>query len=208
MIQTFLFDLGNVLVRFSHERMCAQMGAVCGQSPQAMRTLRMESGLQWEFERGLLSEAQFHERIERAVGRSVDFDRLVHAGADIFELTEEMVPVIDALRSRGHRLVLLSNTSVSHFEFVRRSFSVLDRFDDFVLSYQVGALKPQKEIFEAALDAIQCPPARCFYTDDIAEYVAAGRTHGLQADVFTTAEQLVEQLSARGVDISPGAVCR
>ncbi len=29
-IKTFLFDMGNVLVKFCHERMCRQIGELCG----------------------------------------------------------------------------------------------------------------------------------------------------------------------------------
>lgn len=202
MIQTFLFDMGNVLVRFSHERMCAQIGGLCGKTSAEIRELLFESGLQWDFERGVLSEAEFHRRFEQLVDQDLDIDQLVYAGSNIFDLNDDLVPVIDSLRSQGYRLVLLSNTSISHFEFVARHYSVLDRFDDFVLSYQVGALKPHAAIFDAALKAIRCEPERCFYTDDIADYVAAGRKRGLQAEVFTTTSALIEQLAARGIELS------
>jgi len=201
-IQAFLFDMGNVLVHFSHERMCAQIGNLCGRSAPEIRGLLIESGLQWEFERGLITETEFHRRIEGLVDRDLEIERLLYAGSNIFELNTDIVPVIDALSKQGHRLVLLSNTSVSHFEFVSRNFTVLDRFDDYVLSYRVGALKPSPVIFEAALQAIQCPPDCCFYTDDIPEYVAAGRKHGLRAEVFTTATALVSQVLAMGVRLS------
>ena len=201
MIETFLFDLGNVLVRFSHERMCAQIGALCGRSSAEMRRLLIDSQLQWEFERGKLTEQEFHQRLQKVVAHSLELQELVHAGSDIFELNSPVVPIVETLRARGHRLVLLSNTSISHFEFVSRNFDILRHFDDFVLSYEVGALKPEGTIFHEALKKIQCPPERCFYTDDIPEYVAAGRTHGLQAEVFTTAEALAGHLSQRGITL-------
>jgi len=201
-IRTFLFDMGNVLVHFSHERMCAQMGALCGRSGPEIRGLLFDTGLQGDFERGHVSESTFHRRLEAAVGRPVDFEALRLAGSDIFQLNSSIVGVLDALRGRGHRLVMLSNTSVSHYEFVRERFDLLDRFDDFVLSFRVGALKPDAAIFSAALEAIHCDPAECFYTDDIPVYVEAGRNFGLQAEVFTDTAALLEQLRARGISLS------
>ena len=201
MIRTVLFDMGNVLVHFSHERMCAQLGAVCAQPTEAIHELLLDSGLQIEFERGQLSEQEFHRRFEQAVGRSVNFDELKTAGSDIFELNSPMLSVLDSLNRTGRRLVLLSNTSRTHFEFVSRNFDILDKFDDCVVSFKVGAVKPDPAIFSAALDVIQCKAEECFYTDDIAEYVAVGRSFGFQAEVFTDASRLVAQLQQHGLSI-------
>jgi len=202
-IRSFLFDMGNVLVRFSHARMCAQIGALCGWSEAEIRRVLIDSGLQWDFERGLLSEQEFHHRLQKIVECDLDFEALRWAGSDIFTADAGIERIVAELSRRGHRLVVLSNTSVSHFEFVRRHFPILRHFDDFVLSYEVGALKPQPEIFQAALARIDCPPEHCFYTDDVPEYVAAGRSFGLQAAVYTAPDALRQALGLQGVELPP-----
>ena len=201
MIQTFLFDMGNVLVSFCHDRMCRQMGELCGRSGPDVRSLLIDTGLQWEFERGQVTPSEFHLRFEAAVNTAVDRDRLVLASSDIFTPNESLLPVLAQLKSRGHRLVLLSNTTLWHFEFVRERFDVLKPFDDFVLSCRAGAMKPDAAIYEAALHAIHCDPADCFYTDDIPAYIESGRKHGLDAEVFTDTAGLIRHLHARGVVI-------
>jgi len=202
MIKTFLFDMGNVLVHFSHDLMCENIGALCDRSGADVRRLLIDSGLQWDFERGTISDAAFHARFEACVSRKIDFPSLLAAGSDIFQLNASILPVLDTLRSRGHRLVLLSNTSSAHFDWVARHYSVLQRFDDFVVSFRVGALKPEPVIFAAALQAIQCDPSECFYTDDIPAYIDAGRKHGLHAEVFTDTANLVRQLVSHGIDLT------
>lgn len=199
MIQTFLFDMGNVLVHFSHPLMCRQLADVCGCEAEEMRALLFDRGWEGELERGEITDAQLQRRLEDHFKRSIDLAALVHAGSDIFTLNAPMIPILDALRRRRNRLVLLSNTSTAHIEFVRRNFDVLSYFDDFVLSCEVGAMKPDPAIFQAALKKILCPPEHCFYTDDIAHYVEVGRQYGLHAEVFTTAEVLEEQLATRGI---------
>jgi putative hydrolase of the HAD superfamily len=181
--------------------MCAQIGELCGLTADQIRPLLLDSGLQLDFERGKFTQREFHREMERLVSSSLDFDSLMHAGANIFDLDEGTAGIVQELQRQGMRLVLLSNTHEGHFEFIQRNFSVLDHFDDFVLSYKVGALKPEPAIFEAALAKIGCPPDRCFYTDDIAPYVEAGRTHGLQAEQFTTAVALRGHLATRGVSV-------
>jgi putative hydrolase of the HAD superfamily len=199
MIETFLFDMGNVLIHFSHERMCRQMAEICGLTPADVRRLLFDSGVQGEFEKGRITEQSLHAQLEQQAQRTLDFDALVHAASDIFERNTAIEPVIEALKSQERRLVLLSNTSLPHFRFVRERFDVLSAFDAYVVSYEVGAMKPDREIFEAALAAAGCPAGNCFYTDDIAEYVTAGRLHGLQAEVYTSVDSLRVQLRDRGV---------
>ena len=205
-IQTFLFDMGNVLVHFSHDRMCTQMGALCGRTGADLKQSLIESGWQWDFERGLVTPAEFHNWFEKTFDVQVDIKDLAYAASDIFTLNDPMVSVLDELKSRGHRLVLLSNTSVFHFEFVRQQFRVLDRFDDFVLSFEVNVMKPHPNIYEAALKKIHCDPPNCFYTDDIAQYVEGGRSHGLDAEVFTTVSELKTQLIKRGIDLTGNTI--
>jgi putative hydrolase of the HAD superfamily len=203
MLETLVFDMGNVLVHFSHEKMCAQIGALCGWSPPEARTRLLDSGWQAAFERGLKPPAQIHCELEAELGRPIDLAALRHAASDIFVLNTPIVPILDQLIARGHRLVLLSNTSLWHFEIIRKTFSVLERFDDFVLSCDVQAMKPEPAIFEAVVAKLQCPPRRAFYTEDLAAYVAAGRTHGLHAEIFTDVPALVRHLTARGVSLDP-----
>ena len=63
-------------------------------------------------------------------------------------------------------------------------------------------MKPDAQIYEAALRTIQCPPANCFYTDDILANIEAGRAFGLQAELFLGPEELKQQLSAHGLDVN------
>ena len=200
-IRTILFDMGNVLVFFSHERMCRQMAEVCDVTPTRIRETVFDTELQWRFERGQISEAAFHRTMERILDRSIDIASLRRAVADIFEPHPEIMPLLWRLKTLGIRLVLLSNTCRIHIDWVRDQFSVLDPFDSFVLSCEVGAIKPEPAIYERALEEIQCLPEECFYTDDIPRYVEVGRQFGLQAEVFRDVATLARHLRARGLDL-------
>ncbi len=203
-IRTLLIDLGNVLVFFSHEQMCAQIAEVCGAPVANLERLLIEQHLQRRFERGEISEDEFRAVLEAKFARSLDPVALKRAAADIFKLNEPMVPLLDRWKRDGYRLVLLSNTCVTHYEWVREQFDLLDRFDHCVLSYEVGAVKPEDAIFQAALSKIDCSPEECFYTDDIAEYIARGRSFGLSAEIFRDVPMLIGQLEQLGVKCVAG----
>lgn len=194
MLKTILCDLGNVLLFFSHERMCRQIGELFGRTGDEIRQALFSSTLLREFETGRLGEPQFQQRLETLYGRQVKEADLRRAGSDIFTVNESLERVLDDQKSRGVRLVLLSNTSHAHIQWVRQNYRVLDRFDELVLSYESGFVKPEDGIFLAALQAIHCRPEECLYLDDIREFVAKGETFGLRGHVFTTTERFSDEL--------------
>ncbi|MCA9040036.1 MAG: HAD family phosphatase [Planctomycetaceae bacterium] len=198
--------MGNVLVFFCHDRMCRQIGDLYGRSEAEVRELLIQSGMQSGFERGTLQPHdiwhEFQLRFGAGAETEVTLSQLELAGSDIFTLNEDIPPLLEELKSMGLRLVLLSNTSISHFEFIMREFQVLQYFDDYVTSYDVGAMKPDAEIYQAAIEKIDCSPAECLYTDDIEIYVEAGRTHGLHAEVFTDVSTLRGHLQRHGLNLT------
>lgn len=199
MIRTILFDMGNVLVQFSHERMCEQMADACGMSTFEMRQRLFPSGLLIDFECGRLSPDEFLRKLVGHEADNVDPEAVRVACCDIFSPMPGISDVLRAIRRRGLRLVLLSNTSIWHYEWVRSQFDVLAPFDAAVTSFEAGAIKPESVIYETALERIDCPAENCFYTDDIVENIEIGRTFGLNAEVFTSTADLVQQLADRGI---------
>ena len=201
-IKTCLFDMGNVLVHFSHSKMCRNIAAVCDSPEADVKTLLIDSGLQWQIERGQITEQQFHAAFEQHLGKSGDFAGLKHAAADIFWLNESIVPLLQELKALKLRLVLLSNTSITHLNFIQDNFQVLGFFDDFTTSFEAGALKPDAKIYENALARANCEPQECFYTDDIEEYVLKAASFGINAEVYTQTDKTRQALQSLGVAVA------
>ena len=193
-IKTCFFDMGNVLVHFSHEKMCQNIASLCGWSQPDTKKFLLDEGRQWKLERGEVTEEQFHHEFCSATGKALNIDELRHAAADIFWLNESIVPVLHQLKSAGMRLVLLSNTSITHLNFIERNFRVLELLDDRVTSFEAGAIKPEDRIFEVALSKAQCEPHECFYTDDIEAYILKAATFGIEARLYSTTQRLLRDL--------------
>lgn len=201
-ISACLFDMGNVLVHFSHARMCRNVAAVCEIDEPTATNLMLHEGLQWKLETGESTEEEFHAEIERRLNRSVPFDALRIATADIFQLNESIVPLLEELHVQQMRLVLLSNTSLNHLQFIERNFHVLQYFDALTTSFQVGVLKPADAIYQDAVAKALCAPENCFYTDDIEDYVLKARTLGLHAEVYTDTIATRAALRKLGVSVA------
>jgi putative hydrolase of the HAD superfamily len=111
-----------------------------------------------------------------------------------------MVRTVERLVGRV-RLVLLSNTHDQHVAWLRPRLPVLERFDGVVLSYEVGAVKPERAIYERAVQVASVPPERAVFFDDVARYAEAAAQVGLHGRVFTTAPHFLEDLRALGLSV-------
>lgn len=199
MIRTLIFDLGRVIVPFDFRRGYEAMSRRCGLPPDEVRSRLASDGLVRAFESGAMGVREFHRRVQELLETDVPFDEFREIWFSIF-LPETLISdeFLEKLHSR-RRTVLLSNTNALHFEMIRERYPILRHFDAFVLSCEVGAMKPDPRIYEAALAAAGCAPGECFYTDDIPEFVEAARRIGIDAVVFQNQEQLERELAARGV---------
>ncbi|HLH20181.1 MAG TPA: HAD family phosphatase [Bryobacteraceae bacterium] len=195
-----IFDLGKTLVHFDFRRGYQALEPHCPYPAAEIPKRLAATGLVERFECGLVEPRDFVERIAQALDLRCGYDGFCEIWSSIF--THTLVPesMLEGLRARGYRLLLLSNTNALHFDMLRIAYQPLLRhFDDLILSYEVHAMKPQPAIYEAALARAACRPEECFYTDDIPEYIAGARALGIDAVQFRDAGQLAQELTARGI---------
>ena len=135
----------------------------------------------------------------RSLELKVDYDQFRGIWSSIF--TDILIPEsMLAGLGKHYRLVLVSNTNALHFEMIRETYGhLLRHFDDLVLSYEIHAMKPQPEIYQAAVERAGCLPQECFYTDDIAAYIEAACRMGIDAVAFESRMQLEGEMRRRGI---------
>lgn len=183
-IKTIIFDIGNVLIHFNHDFAIHQLADLCDVSKDVVQAELFTSGLEWSYEEGKISSEEFHREAQRRLNRQFSIDDFERGICAIFWANAPMLPLVTELKERGYRLILLSNTSPWHFGHCEANYPVIRLFDDRVLSYQVGACKPDGKIFEKAIHAAKCSAGECFYTDDIPEYVEKAKRLGINAELF------------------------
>ena len=199
MHKAILFDLGKVLIHFDFQRGYRALEGLGPYTAAEIPQRLAGTGLVERFETGLVEPRDFVEQMSRILELRVDYDRFCQIWSCIF--THELIPesLLESL-ARRYRLVLLSNTNALHFEMIRGTYGhLLRHFDELVLSYEVRAMKPRPEIFQAAIERAQCLPEECFYTDDIAAYVEGARRLGIDAVQFESREQVEREMRARGI---------
>ena len=205
------FDLGNVLLSFSHERMCQQMADVAGVPLDLVRTAVFGGdeahAAQISYEMGEIDTDGYFEYFCRATGTRPDRRRLERAFCDIFAPLDETWQLVRKLAAAGHRLAILSNTNSLQWQWCTDGrFPLLAAFGEpgspfawAVLSYEARAMKPDRPIYDVAVQRAGSPANDIFFVDDRPENVVGAKAAGLDAVQFTDVEQLTVDLRARGV---------
>jgi putative hydrolase of the HAD superfamily len=105
--------------------------------------------------------------------------------------------------SEGYVLATVNNESRIMNEFRLMKFDLLDEFDAFFSSCYLGLRKPDRKIYQVALDVLQRDPERVVFIDDRAENVAAAASLGIHGVRYEGSEQLASELVRLGVWPAP-----
>jgi len=200
-ISAILFDLGNVLCTFDWQK---SMLRLCERVPQLdsdgfVTWLLSQEGPHDPYCRGEIDEQGLLDNLHRRIDPRGHLEDawLIELWNDMFEPLEDSLAIVDELRGRV-RLGLISNTNALHFQHLDRLLDLHSRFDSITLSYQEGVLKPDRAIFETALQRARVHPEETVYTDDLAEHVEAAGRLGIRSLLFTDPLSLRGELGRMG----------
>src|SRR5690242_1791631 len=198
MHKAVIFDLGKVLVPFDFMRGYEALAPHCPYPVAEIRSRIAATRLVEPLEKGLIAPRDFVNQLAQALDLRIEYEEFCRIWSCIF--TGQLIPdaVLESLASR-YRLLLLSNTNAIHFQMIRANYPMLRHFHDLILSYEVHSMKPEPEIFQAAIARAGCLPQECFYTDDIALFVEAARRQAIDAVQFESPAQIEREMNARGI---------
>ena len=193
-----IFDLGNTLIRFDHSISAKKFANLFHIDSEEVRRLFFDSKLTQAFERGQISPKDFHARITKRLGVEIPFRDFVSIWNDIFWLDEGSCAIARRLK-KDYKLFLLSNISRLHYEYIVKKFDILKIFDETILSFAVGAIKPEKLIFEDAVRRAGGDKTAILYIDDREDLIKEAVAFGIESIKYEGSERLEKDLRERGV---------
>ena len=203
MITTIFFDIGNVLVGFDHRLIWQRLAAFSVMTADDIAQEVASSGVMIAHESGRLASQDFFRDLQYRCKLlpSMPYQTFCSFWQDIFWELPDVIQLVIPLQRR-YRVGLLSNVGELHWEGVFKRFPVFHLIEEplRILSYQVGAMKPDHAIFDCALQRANATPEQCVYIDDMEANVAGGNTIGLKTIHYRAPEQLKEELRQHGVD--------
>jgi FMN phosphatase YigB (HAD superfamily) len=201
MITTIFFDLGNVLINFSHEILIDNIQKITQLPKQKVESL-LSSFSSWEdYELGLISTEQFCQAFRLHFDTLASSKQIGWACCEIFSPNLLCIDLLKKTRKRNFKLGLISNTCALHIEYLKNKYPIFDLFHITILSYQLQLRKPNIEIFKRALTSIASCPQECLFIDDITLHVDAALSCGIKGIVFKNASLLEKEFSVLGIDL-------
>jgi len=197
-VRGIFFDLGNVLVTLDTHTFIQKIALLTGLETQQLRA-GFYGDLVPRYECGLLSTGEFLAELCRRLGVAITQDDFTDAWTSLL-CKDPLVPE-NLLRelAREYPLWAISNTNEMHFDFIRRHYRFLGHFKGWVLSYEVGAAKPDPAIFIHAMKRAGIAASEALFIDDQKVNVEAARALGMDSIHFVSAARLLEELQARGL---------
>jgi epoxide hydrolase-like predicted phosphatase len=195
MIKTVIFDLGGVLVRTENPEPRRLLAERFDMTYQEIVELVYGSLTAARATRGEIS-AQDHKR---AVLQTLNLPQdSFKSFRDEFwagdVLDQGLVELIDSLRLK-YTTALLSN-AWDDLRPLLESYWKIDRvFDHIFISAELGLAKPDPEIYQTVITALNQDPSEMVFIDDFIENVQAARESRMNAIHFQNREHVLNELA-------------
>lgn len=187
-----LIDIGGVLVPPYWHLAATEWAPRCDLDPEGFLAA-LYAGSDETVLIGRVDEADWW----REVGRRLRLDaaavaelRAALADHELWDL--ELLGHLATIRSRA-RTAIVSNAWASTRERMAAA-GHLGIADAIILSCEVGVAKPDPEIFEIALAAIDCAPDAALFVDDTEENVEAARAVGMEGHLHLDRRGTIEAI--------------
>src|SRR3954463_1771525 len=193
-----VFDLGGVLAEFGGVERMRVLAGVDDDEELWRRWLTCD----WvrRFERGACSAEDF------AAGVVDDWGLALTGDAFLAEFREWLVgplpgaeDLVAQTRATGVTVAVLSNTNKVHWEAGAGRWPLVGMFDRAFLSFEVGMVKPDPEIFQRVIEDLDVDAEQVLFLDDNRINVDAARAAGLPAERAGGVSEARRALAGAGV---------
>ncbi len=123
---------------------------------------------------------------------------LVKARRQSIHISSEMYALVNQLKEEQLTIALLSNIDKPLATLLRNE-GLYAPFDPCLLSYEIGAWKPDLQSYEILLAELDLPASDIVFIDDKVENVDAAKTLGIDAILFESVEGIRAELKKRGM---------
>ncbi len=200
-----VFDLGKVLLDFDYSIAGRRIAALSRLPAAEVQQFIDHSPLLFRFETGQINQEQFFAEVQTTTGFRGTLEEFCRFFADIFTPIEPMVNLHAELQARGGvPTYIFSNTNELAVGHIRSRFPFFSRFDDCILSYQHGALKPDARLYEVVEQCAGVSGPEILYFDDRPENVAAGAARAWRAILHEAPEKSRAVVVSAGLLPGPG----
>lgn len=198
MITSLVFDFGRVISVQKPDSLFQNYEKDLGLRPQSINTIMFDSPY-WH--RALTGEIDMPTYWQK-IGPLLNLDsklalkRFQERYYEDEKMNNGVVQIIQDL-SKNYKLAVLSNHPQGLHDWLA-DWQIDGFFKVIVCSADVGLVKPDARIFELLLKRLKESPEHVAFIDDTTEHVTTAQALGMHGILFTTADDLKEELMDLG----------
>jgi putative hydrolase of the HAD superfamily len=189
-IKNIVFDFGGVIADTNRDAAVRKFKEIgIGNIEEFIDPYR-QKGLFRKIEDGSMSREDFYREICRLTGKNVAPEDIDQGWLDfLMPVEQRKLDHILELR-KTYTIMLLSNTNeiimswASSEKFSPAGKPLYYYFDEMYLSYKMGCMKPDAEIFNIMINSSGIRPAETFFIDDSEANIATAETLGFKTFWF------------------------
>jgi putative hydrolase of the HAD superfamily len=183
-VRAVIFDLGQVLVTYEHQKTLAAVAALSRVSVAEVQTLYHEVAAAVGI--GTLDAMGLHRFYVERAGVHEDAEQFFTAfGAGLARMDAALAYALELQARPGVAVGIISNTNEAHVYWLDEYLPELQQFDLVIMSNEVGIAKPDQEIYRLALELLDVDARQAIFIDDIAENVYGAQALGLHGIVHS-----------------------
>ena len=201
MIKNIIFDLGNVLVKYSPENFLNKYVKKENQEDFIINIFKSKDWL--ELDRGILSYEDAIEVFTKRVPEEKEsIEKLFRENiSSCISPIEENVEIMRKLKNNGYNVYILSNFHQPAFEYIRESWDFIREFNGDVVSCYYHYIKPEREIYETLLNKYNLTPSETIFIDDVDANINGAKELGIGGIHLPDYKILSELLKKNGIEI-------
>jgi FMN phosphatase YigB (HAD superfamily) len=205
--KTVVFDLGGVVFNWQPTVLLRQvLPERASDEASAQHWVReifqtFDPAGDWaQFDLGQVEPGVLVDRIAQRTGLTVaEVGAVIDGLAPHMHVKTDTVSLIHALKSRGHRLVYLSNMPHGLSHWIEDDHPFADWFEDGIFSARVTLMKPDPAIFHATVERLRIADPSPVFIDDAQKNIDAARALGWSPVRFESADQVRAELTELGL---------
>lgn len=204
--KNIIFDLGGVLIDWRPKDF---LQAIFSEQPEVFQAFArgMQGDVKHLLEevgkaanRGTMTVNQFGQTLADALNLDPTYaDQYVQNLPSYLKPIESGLDLVDRVKKAGHKLYILSNFPREWFDPIEQRYDFFKQFDGGVISYRVGYVKPEPEVYNTLLTKYNLVAHESLFIDDLEQNIVAGQACGIDGIICTDHAFVYQELVRLGV---------
>ncbi|HTI59318.1 HAD family phosphatase [Mucilaginibacter sp.] len=206
-IKNIIFDYGNVIFLLDFQKLKEGWESIAISGPDAFFSHGVQHPIFDQFDKGLISPAEFREFIRERSGKEGITDEEIDAAWNSLLLgVDEGTHDVLAELNKKYRTFLLSNINPIHYgyimDYLKEEFGFENNdhlFEKTYYSHFVGLRKPDSAFFEKVLNENGLVAEETLFIDDIAANLEPAKALGIQTFLMTAPDTVQDFIKREGL---------